>query len=511
MNFDKALQEETNVAFTENGGASNLSTLDKCLDLFARCGSMRSAKEQDIIELVDRAYGQNKQLTLLILFYNCDIKEGLGERRFTQIALKYLANKDPNTLTKVASLLPTYNRWDLMYCFVGTQLQKTVFGIMKEQYVSDLDALQKDSEANISLIGKWLKSENTESKISRKLARLTIEEFGVTERQYRKALVTLRKRIKIVEHNLVNKEYASIDYDKIPAKALMKYIKAFYRNDEAKIKAYFDSIERGEKEIKVTGIYPHDILYQATGGVTCGNSYLKPRKSVPNQNYYNELWKNQKDYMKEDDLTMVVADTSASMTSPISINSNVSALDVAMALGIYCSERLKGQYTNKMITFSSRPSYVTLTGEDLLSKLRCVPSIVDNTNLVAVFKLLLDTAKSYNIDEKEFPKKLLIISDMEFDASTETRYGNKRTTVFRDIKNMFDGTGYKMPQIVFWNVNSRNTQFPITVNDEGAVLISGYSPVALKAVYESEIFTPVDVMIKAVTAPRYYQVIEKLK
>lgn len=97
---------------------------------------------------------------------------------------------------------------------------------------------------------------------------------------------------------------------------------------------------------------------------------------------------------------------------------------------------------------------------------------VANTNLEGVFDLILQTALEYQLPQTALPAKLLIISDMEFDACVD----NHEVTNFERAKQKFASFGYTLPKIVFWNVASRNNQQPVIQNEAGVYLISGVTP-----------------------------------
>ena len=81
----------------------------------------------------------------------------------------------------------------------------------------------------------------------------------------------------------------------------------------------------------------------------------------------------------------------------------------------------------------------------------------DNTDLEAVFRLILDTAVKYQLSQEELPEKLYIITDMEFDYCCE----NASLTIFEAAGKAYKAAGYRLPHVVFWNVQSRNRQQPV--------------------------------------------------
>jgi hypothetical protein len=82
------------------------------------------------------------------------------------------------------------------------------------------------------------------------------------------------------------------------------------------------------------------------------------------------------------------------------------------------------------------------------------------------------------------PQNILIVSDMEFDWAT---YGRADQTLFNKIAEKFVAHGYKMPRLVFWNVNSRTGTIPVKENELGVALVSGFSVNVVKMVLSGEL------------------------
>ena len=97
---------------------------------------------------------------------------------------------------------------------------------------------------------------------------------------------------------------------------------------------------------------------------------------------------------------------------------------------------------------------------------------VANTNLAAVFDLILRAAVQHHIPQAEMPARLYILSDMEFDYCV--RDGEQ--TNFDYAKAQFAKAGYTLPEVVFWQIESRSQQVPVTQNEQGVALVSGFSP-----------------------------------
>ena len=208
----------------------------------------------------------------------------------------------------------------------------------------------------------------------------------------------------------------------------------------------------------------------------------------------NVMWNNLPNYVDNSN-TLVVADTSGSMTA-----NRFTPLSIALSLAIYFAERNKGKFANMFIEFSREPTLIKIKGNNFVDKARCVASYsqVANTNLEAVFDLILSTAVKYHLKQGEIPDRLLIISDMEFDMCID----NSKVSNFENAKSKYAKFGYELPQVVFWNVNSISRQQPVKQNEQGVILVSGSSPNIFDMVIQGDT-DPYEFMLKVINSERY--------
>ena len=100
------------------------------------------------------------------------------------------------------------------------------------------------------------------------------------------------------------------------------------------------------------------------------------------------------------------------------------------------------------------------------------------------------------------PAKLYIISDMEFNYCVK----NAELTNFENAKRKYAHFGYKLPDVVFWNVQSRNRQQPVTMNEQGVALVSGCTPRLFSMVASGNI-DPYSVMMDVIGSERYEKIV----
>ena len=99
------LKSEANIAYTENGAVTNASTMSDCLDLFAVIGALRAADDQEIIRRFVRAYAEDADIAMKILFFGRDVRGGLGERRVFRVIINWLAENRTESLRKNIELI----------------------------------------------------------------------------------------------------------------------------------------------------------------------------------------------------------------------------------------------------------------------------------------------------------------------------------------------------------------------------------------------------------------------
>ena len=190
--------------------------------------------------------------------------------------------------------------------------------------------------------------------------------------------------------------------------------------------------------------------------------------------------------------------------------SAVRPYDVALALGVYCAEHLKGPFKDKAITFSDRPQYVDLpSGGTLARKLNALigSNVSMSTNVKAVMDLLLETAVQNGVKQDDIPT-VVILSDMEFNTGTRSGgrgYSADRNALFAEIADEWKAAGYSLPKLYFWNLNSRTQGVPIQFNENGVGLVSGYSQNTVKMLL-SDRLDPWEILKEQLDVPRYAKI-----
>lgn len=507
-NLLNGLKDNANLDYTENGAICRKSTGHKLYDMFAFGGAYRSRSEEDCILLFKNAFEENPEYAVKCLFYLRDVEAGQGERRFFRVCLRWLANEHSEVAKRNLEYVAELGRYDDLYCLVKTPVEDDMFKFIKHQLAMDIKSLQKPNGA-VSLLGKWLCSENTSSEETRKLGAVTRKHLGMTSRQYRKTLSALRKRINVLERLMSANEWDKIDFSAIPSHAGLKYRKAFKRHDidrkkaDPKAQTYEEFVNDANTTVNAKALNPYEVVQKAIPYINKNTTYgglgysLKWCSDIRDTErlMINKYWDNLTDYFKDATFDgLCVCDTSGSMAG-----NNALPLSVAISLSMYCAERARGPFANHYISFSRKARLVKVEGVDFVDKVKRIyeTNLCENTNLESVFDLLLNTMLSNPCSQDDLPKTIIIISDQQIDCATH--YSN-RELMMKQIRRKWANYDYTFPKVVYWNVNASSNTI-LDDSKEGITYVSGSSPVLFQQIMKG--VTAEQLMFDKLNNPRY--------
>ena len=427
-----------NYTTTTNGAKTNSTSGKECLDLFTRIGNMRYDDRLRILEDFEKAYKDNKQLATQVLFWARAARIGSGERKTFHTIFSEIGKTSPDFISDNARTLAELGYWKDLVPYFGIQKVISIFA----QAIREKDRLAC----------KWA---------PRKCAELR-DELGFTNREYRK---WLKRYSETVEQKMSEKEWGDIQYSSVPGSAIRRYGRAFDKRDTQRFEDW-----KNDKTSKasVSATYPHEVL-------ACDDDSLAEK-----------LWNNLPDLLSDSDENILpMIDVSGSMFGQ--------PLAVATSLGMYLAERTKGEFRDLFLTFSEHPELVRLEGDSVAERLRNI-SQADwgmNTDFGKAFEHILRVAKKHNVLPDSMPTMLLVLSDMQFDESQ-----NRTDTHFSWMEEEYEKAGYKLPKIVFWNLDA-HFGTPARCSDDSVAMVSGFSPSIMKAVLNAEEFNPISVMMEA--------------
>jgi hypothetical protein len=493
-------ENENNYTLTDKGALTLKSSLNNLVDLFYQ--STRKVDKNHIENVFVKSLNESELLTAKMVAYIRDIRGGKGERDLAKTFLVSMALMRPDIIEKnLRHYVHEYGRWDDGLPLLEIDSVKMLYlNIIKEQLEKDLIELnEKGEKANISLCAKWVptegKSDDKKYKFTTKLSKL----MGINQADLRKKYIgPLRKHLNLIETKMMQKNYAEIDYSKVPSRCMHIHGQsmgkkksepnAFHRNDKERYEEYLAQLKEGKVKVNASTLYPHEIMNKYfNGSHVCHNEV---------DDLTEGQWKVMEEKMKalgKIGKTLCLCDVSGSMSGiPMSIS---------ISLGILISGCCEVEsFKDFILTFTTTPQFHKIEGKNLLEKINNLSRAAwhGSTNFYLAFTTILDRAVKNSIPADQMPERLIVISDMQFDVA-----GGNTKTNFEAIDELYKKAGYKRPQLIFWNVNGSTKEVPVRHDTADTGLVSGYSPDILKAVLNGDGLTPKDIMIKALMDERY--------
>lgn len=476
---------------TENGATARSTTGSDILNLFSQIGGLRATPEASV-PMVLKALREDPDLTAKCVFYSRDPRGGQGEREIFRQNIRALVVAD-SRFKKLIPHIPYFGRWDDMFCLIDVAKEEVMAEIHK-QLDSDLGC------KNPSLLAKWLPSENASSAKTVALARVIRNELKLNSKDYRQMLSALRKQIAVVETLMSSGQWDQIEFKSVPSNAMLLYRKAFGRRDPMRFSQYMEDVKSGKTKINAGVLFPYDLVGKYL-------HYLPSSADEMSDAVIDAQWKALPDYFNGvTENSMVVADVSGSMSGL--------PMAVSISLAMYVAERNKGPWHNRFLTFSEEPYMDTVRGNSLREKVQNLSQAKwnMNTNIEKVFDTILRVAVNTSVKPADMVKRIYIVSDMEFDVATSKReytwngdrsHSKVDETLFQTIRGRYTAAGYDLPELIFWNVSARNTQFPMAMDERGFLNVSGCSPSIFKHTLGKKFASAYDLMLEVLQSPKY--------
>ena len=469
---------ETRDGYTENNCVTNTTTSMPTVDFFFQIGGCRGKEQKYLTKIFSEAFSFNALDALKLLFWSRDVRGGLGERKIFRDVLSHMSNSSSysDVIDENISLVPVYGRWDDLFVFFDTPHEKKA-----------LDVIKMGLNAEDALCAKWMPREKSSKQA---FARLIRNHMGISPKAYRSLLSKLTN---VVETQMCSQEWDNISYDKLPSIAVKNYRKAFERNSPKTWLSYMKALQEGSKSVNASTLFPHDLVYDVIEG---------ENSSINEKTLLNTQWNSLPNYILNNTKRMLpVVDTSGSMYSGYG-QDKLAPIYISIALGLYIAERNEGPFKDYFMTFSKHPTLQKVQGTDLFEKVGNLKAAEwgYNTDIQAVFDKILDTALQWNLSPEDLPTTVLVLSDMEFDQAM-----NPSDTAYKSIQKAWFNAGLlpHMPEVVFWNLNSRSSNFPVKFDDKGTALVSGFSPTILKQLLREGDMTPQGIMRGVIDSERY--------
>ena len=498
-------------SYTENGDIALATSGSACLDFFTQI--VRGADVEATLISFQKAYLEDKECCIKILLNMRDARTGKGEKLLPIVIMAALGlTVNGQFYEDLCRELVSYGCWkDLLRIreiYQRTMLEndksqtwtnQVELRLFAEQLEHDWNCIQDEDlsvynsetykPVAISLCAKWAPSEDTHfdhhpMKFTKSLASI----MNLSLKDYRIRISRLRKHLNILERLMSTGQYESIDFSKIPSAAIRKHRNAFMRDsnaageesDERKelhcsYKKYLEELSCNKKKVNVAGTHPHELV---------GHYYSDGEFDQLIESQWEALMDRIKQTGVFRNVTAVV-DVSGSMEGVPML--------VSISLGLLVASLTEGAFHGQVITFHTNPSWFRVAGATLKEKVRYLKNAPwgQSTNLRKVFELILQQAREANLTQEEMIKTLFIFTDMQFDQAA----GSPLESTFEFAKRAYHEAGYELPNVICWNLRSSVAKtMPVSKNEEGFAMLSGFSSELLKCILTGSEYTPLKMM-----------------
>lgn len=448
---------EGDIQFSDSG--------NPLIDFFSKAGSIYEnsrrtgfyENQESALELFKKAWPSDEWTAFKLMLWLRDCRGGAGNRSGFRSILNWMANTNPEWVELNMHWIPLVGRWDDLRALFKTPLEEKA----GKYWWSEI------GNGNI-LAAKWC--DRSDYPV-RKAAGMKIGEF-------RRRLASIRKE-HIVEHKMCSDRWTEINYENVPSVAMARYTRAFLNNDEQRFITFKEAVKSGTKKVKADTIFPHDCVRTAFNGDPEMADLQFEALPV---------------YAPDNSMTIVISDTSGSMTT--GIGGSVRAIDVSMGLALYFSSKVdkNNPFYKRFIKFCDEGHLVDWRGmkfSEAIKNRRIFDGAIGGTRIDKALDTILSIAVKNKIPQRLMPKNLLIVSDMQFHQGSDS----DESAIELSLRG-WDQENYDRPNVIYWNVFAYGGS-PATSCMSNVALISGFSPSILKSVLSCDNLSPEAVMYKA--------------
>ena len=485
-------------AFTANGAVSNSTSGNLLVDQFSKSGSAVGRTLQEVFADQSSIWGQDELSALKFAFYlrlitrkvrmsdgtvTDSVQKGQGNADESLKRLLWVAIYKPDTFYKNLWILPLVGSWKDMWIMMSMSDE-----LKKEEFFKVI-AMGLNEKSQCGLVLKYLprirsmkKCKSDWAKKTNKLAKEFCDFLGITEREYRKMKSSgnAHKFQQVITAGL----YDMIDFNTIPGRALFGMV----RNNGQFLKAhnlydkYINWLSK-QPVAKFTG-YVYELA------MACGNRYNFKSLSLAEKMTIDKQFDGLIELAKQDKggITGNVwccLDTSGSMNTSVR-GTKALCCDIANSLALYFSTLNEGAFHKCIMSFDDVSHFYKLSGTftDMMSNLPRVGC--GGTNFQgAIDEIIRVRKENPNIPLKDYPKTILVVSDMQFNPSGGYSYrirGNGITmtpstnyeTMKEKLMTAFPKEFVDDMKFIWWHVTASYKDFPATIDDPGCYMFSGF-------------------------------------
>jgi hypothetical protein len=525
----------SNLTLTENGAITNISTGSALVDMFANHLTAIRPEVGDIQSVYEKAVKEDPIQAIKLAFYIRAISRetnfciskldadqvtwekikllGQGLRKISFVCFAYLAHKFPDLFYDVLIYeIPQVGRWkDLTDTFLLTYLNQAkicevIYAGLKSPETSDLvKKFLPSMEPGVSkkLDGtKKKRRKNIRHKFARVLAEFLADKGMIDgDRQGLKKAYRLFKKsgkAHLWQQAITNRNYGAIDWQQIPGRALSQLTKVTSDGltwiDHHGLADSYLTWLLGKTSVNFNG-YPFELFEKLP------QAYYGYGRQITSSPIVYETINRQWESLLQNSAPLagnvwVAVDTSGSMNMPVA-GTKSNAQKVCLSIGFYIAQKNTGAFKDKLVLFDSTCKLATLEGDNLYDRYRNFHSKYDtawgSTNFESVIQLLVETRASHpEIAIEDFPKTVVVITDMQFDPIKDRSSGDMRP-ISRVLQARLTAVGLGDTQFIYWNLSQNRNRDSIATKDQGNVAIfSGFDPAIIEILLGKKIDLPED-------------------
>lgn len=474
-------KQSSNFTFTENGDVALNSSGSFIMDAFYKI--VRDTPKEAAHKIWEDSLNESKICSLLIAMFKRDCRGGQGEKIQTFYFLSYLKVNDIDLYKKYLKVFVELGSYkDLLALYGVEPIGEIELDIFKHTLLEDMKSDKP------SLCAKYVPSEG---KAFSNVFEALKKHMKWNNKTYRKNISALRNKLNLVETKMCEGKFDTIEYNKVPSRAMHIYNKCFSKKDPERYDEYIQDIRDGNAKININHIEPHEIVKIALKG---------NELSEFEENSWKEIVKQTKDSNSLKG-TMAVVDVSGSMEGQ--------PMEVAIALGLLIAECSGDSFRDRLLTFSKKSEFQTVKGDKLVDRVNSLSKFSWNTstNIESSFESILTSYETWNVPKDNQIKRLVILSDMQFNSASNGKWAedteSEETTMER-MKKKFEAKGFELPNLIFWNLRSTHS-VPVIGNKNGVILASGFNKEMLELfMVDDKEFSTKNIILRAIKKYTHY-------
>lgn len=492
--FIKAL-DFNGMTLTENGALTNKSTGAVLTDQFGKAANYRGRSIDEVFADQKALWDEDADKALRFPFYlrmitrktkvndentTDKVQKGQGARDEAFKRLLWIAAFHPESFYKNIWVLPLIGSWKDIWTLLFYDVEFKV-NVLRKDVMFELIKQGLLCHTHVDLIKKFMPRIKSNGKCKTSWTQVT-NQLAKDFANYNKMSYEDYNHLKTsgsahdFQKAICAKRFDDLEWSKIPGRALNQLTNSKFLENHGLEKNYTEWVVK-QPTAKFTG-YVHELGHQVIKSVWGRRDNIPLYKKVTWNKQFDELIRKAQEDDKITGNVWCALDTSGSMTSPVV--GDISAYDICISLGVFFSTLNKGAFNKNVIMFSSKSNVKQLHGDftDMISDIVYSDTAWGSTNFQSVVDEIVRIRKENpSIPLEDYPKTLLVVSDMQFNPSDwrcEVSESTNYEAAKAKLATVFPKEWVDEFKFIWWDCTSRKSDFPATLDDGGCYFMSGF-------------------------------------